>query len=199
MKIIEYLKRRINENNREKLTNLSPTLVCSNCTGGFIYHWLGLKFNSPFINLYLSDVDFVKALKQWDRFLSSKIIEDKTSSYSYPVGTTIDGIKIHFMHYNSFEEAIEIWERRKQRIDNSNMGVMLTNWGGGQESVIRDFEELPFKNKVAFVNREIPNTECTFVIKGKKDLLNLHRTQKLNGRRFIDQFDYVSFINGLTK
>ena len=96
------------------------------------------------------------------------------------------------MHYGSFAEAKEIWERRKGRIDSNNMGVMLTNWGG-EESVIRDFEKLPFKHKVAFVNKEIPDTKRTFIIKKK----NLHRTQYLNGRRFIDQFDYVAFINSL--
>lgn len=196
MFIIDYLHNRINQSNQRRLINKTPSLICSNCTGGFIYHWLGLKFNSPFINLYLKDSDFVKALSNWEEFLRFEIKEDLNTEKTYPVGISYDGIRIHFMHYGSFAEAKEIWERRKGRIDSNNMGVMLTNWGG-EESVIRDFEKLPFKHKVAFVNKEIPDTKCTFIIKKKNDMLNLHRTQYLNGRRFIDQFDYVAFINSL--
>lgn len=40
----------INSCNRNKLTNKTPALICSNCLGGYIYHWLGLQFSSPFIN-----------------------------------------------------------------------------------------------------------------------------------------------------
>ena len=157
---------------------------------------MGLKFYSPFINLYLTDYDFVKALSNWDSFLNFDIVEDFGTNKSYPVGISYDGIRIHFMHYSSFAEAKLAWDRRKKRIDPQNMGVMLTNWRG-DESVIRDFEKLPFKHKVAFVNKDIPETDCTFFIKGQNSMQNLHRTQLLNGRRYIDQFDYVGFINSL--
>ena len=76
MFIIDYLHNRINQSNQRRLINKTPSLICSNCTGGFIYHWLGLKFNSPFINLYLKDSDFVKALSNWEEFLRFEIKED---------------------------------------------------------------------------------------------------------------------------
>ena len=78
-----------------------------------MYHWLGLRFNSPFFNLYLSDTDFVKALQNFDAFIETKIVQDSNSTFSYPVGIGYDGIKIHFMHYASFSKAVEIWEKRK--------------------------------------------------------------------------------------
>ena len=163
MFIIELLHNQINKKNKKRLVNKTPSLICSNCTGGFIYHWLGLKFYSPFINLYLTDYDFVKALSNWDSFLNFDIVEDFGTNKSYPVGISYDGIRIHFMHYSSFAEAKLAWDRRKKRIDPQNMGVMLTNWRG-DESVIRDFEKLPFKHKVAFVNKDIPETDCTFFL-----------------------------------
>ena len=130
MFLLDYLHNRINNRNKKRLINFTPTLICSNCTGGFIYHWLGLKFNSPFINLYLKDSDFVKALNNWDAFLNYDIREDLNSGKTYPVGISYDGIRIHFMHYNSFSQAVAIWNKRKLRIDPNNTGVMLTNWGG---------------------------------------------------------------------
>ena len=68
-KVKVILQERINRKNRSKLTNLSPSLVCSNCTGGFLYHWLGLRFYSPFINLYMTNEDFLTALENWDLFI----------------------------------------------------------------------------------------------------------------------------------
>lgn len=82
---IKRLQDRINRKNKERLTNVSPTIVCSNCTGGFIYHWLGLRFRSPFINLFLWPKDFIIALENWDEFISSDIIEVNIG-VEYPVG-----------------------------------------------------------------------------------------------------------------
>lgn len=97
MKILDIIKsklqNRINRINRSKLQNYSPSLVCSNCTGGFIYHWLGLRFHSPFINLYLTPSDFITALENWDVFINSDIKEINIGS-KYLVGQiAIGGIK----------------------------------------------------------------------------------------------------------
>lgn len=85
---IKRIQNKINFNNRKLLMNLSPTLVCSNCTGGFLYHWLGLKFYSPFINLFLWPKDFIIALENWEEFISSQVIETK-SGLQYPVGQIV--------------------------------------------------------------------------------------------------------------
>ena len=45
--------------------------------GGVLYHWLGLKFNSPFINLFMSNNDFLFAMENFDDFLRTPIIEDQ--------------------------------------------------------------------------------------------------------------------------
>ena len=97
-KVKVILQERINRKNRSKLTNLSPSLVCSNCTGGFLYHWLGLRFYSPFINLYMTNEDFLTALENWDLFIHSEIKEVKNSGFDYPVGEGLLGVKIHFVH-----------------------------------------------------------------------------------------------------
>mgnify|MGYP002241443975 FL=1 len=52
--IKNHLQNNINKKNRKRLYNMKPTIIASNCTGGFIYHWLGLQFQSPFINLYMT-------------------------------------------------------------------------------------------------------------------------------------------------
>lgn len=128
---IRYIQRYYNAKNRARLTNHEPTLICNNCTGGILYHWLGLQFRSPFINLYLTTADFLSALERLADFLSAPIDEVKDSRYPYPVGRSqCHGELLHFMHYDSFTEAYQKWNERKQRINWDNMGVMLTNWPG---------------------------------------------------------------------
>ncbi len=122
---LDFCHRHINDKNRKRLKNVSPTLICSNCTGGFLYHWLGLQFRSPFINLYLTDSDFVLALENWEQFISYDIYEDQTSGRTYPVGIGYKNIKIHFMHYSSFEEAKTKWVERCLRINNDNIGLIM--------------------------------------------------------------------------
>lgn len=83
---LRIIQDRINLKNRKRLINTTATLICSNCTGGVLYHWLGLEFRSPFINLCLSNIDFIKAMENFDIFLNTEIIEDQESKKEYPVG-----------------------------------------------------------------------------------------------------------------
>ena len=197
---LDYRHSVINKRNRKRLYNFSPTLVCSNCTGGLIYHWLGLRFNSPFINLFITDEDFVKALESWEDFISYDIQEDKEIGKPYPVGISYDNIKIHFMHYTTFDEAKAKWNERRMRMgkDVNRYAFMLTNWSG-DNSILERFEKLHFPNKIAFTYEETPDKlKSTFYIKGYKrqrSSRNLFNTQDITGRRFIDQFDYVSWLN----
>lgn len=197
--IKNHLQNNINKKNRKRLYNMKPTIIASNCTGGFIYHWLGLQFQSPFINLYMTPDDFLKALENFEIFINTPIKRFINSTYDYPVGIGAFNTKIHFMHYNTFDEAIKKWEERKKRIDMGNMCVILSNWGGKRIDQLERFEKLPFKNKVVFTDKEYPKYKSSFYLhgyscsNGKNG--NVYATQKISGKRFIDQFDYVQMLN----
>ena len=208
MKIINWLiekeQKRINEHNKKLLINHDPMIIASNCTGGFLYHWLGLRFRSPFINLYMDPSDFINAMENFTTFLNTPIIEVTNSRNKYPVGKGYNGTIIYFMHYQSFEQAIKKWSARIERMNLSDidrMGIILSNWGGDDVSQLERFDALPFKNKVVFVDRPFPNIKSAFYIKGfncsNGQNGNVYRTQYLNGKRYVDQFDYVTFINNL--
>lgn len=80
------------------------------------------------------------------------------------------------------------------------MGLCL-QIGGGDFTILERFDKLSFPNKVAFSYLPIPKElKSVFFIKRYKkyrSTRNLFNTQDITGRRFIDQFDYVRFINGL--
>ena len=132
--VMSYIVKRQTEidlSNRARLKNKDVSLICSNCAGGILYHWLGLKFNSPFINLYMTGEDYIKTLENWEDFLNTEIVEDTNADKIYPVGIGHLGVKIHFMHYATFDEAIEKWNQRKARINPDNTAFMFTNYAGG--------------------------------------------------------------------
>lgn len=194
----------INNKNRKKLKNLTPTIISSDCTGGILYHWLGLNFNSPFINLYMNNYDFLTALENFDEFIESEIIEDKLTDKPFPVGIGKYGVKIFFMHYPDFETALYKWNERKRRIDKSNIGIIFSNLGEGVKeesefiSVVKRFHSLPFRNKIVFVGEDYELDGC-YKLKDfdHKKCINICYYNKY-GKRYIDQFDYVQFINSLT-
>ncbi len=205
-KFIDWRHDCINRANRKRLTNHTPTLICSNCTGGVLYHWLGLEFRSPFINLYMENGDFLTAMENFDEFIAGEIIEDKNSGLNYPVGIAVHGERIHFMHYPDFDNALLKWNERKARINPNNMAIMLTNFGvgcdkigGDKATVIQRFNQLPFKHKLIFSGEKIdePNVVWLKGYNRASTTQNIFGTQSITGKRFIDQFDYVEYINDL--
>ncbi len=88
-----FVHNAINKRYRKRLKNTNVTLITSNCAGGIIYHWLGLKFNSPFINLWLTNDDYIRALENFDDFINTPILECKTENVDYPVGVGWGGNK----------------------------------------------------------------------------------------------------------
>ena len=209
---LEKKQNEIDFTNRTRLKNKDVSLICSNCAGGIIYHWLGLKFNSPFINLYMTGEDYIKALENWEDFLNAEIVEDTSTDKAYPVGIGYLGIKIYFMHYATFDEAIEKWNKRKARIHPDNIAFMFTNYAGGGYTLLKRFDGLPFKHKVVFTAEKYSNIKSAVYLKGFKKSSKLYRIFKKNGvpniwmtqnlitgKRFIDQFDYVSWFNSISE
>ena len=183
--------------NRKKLINLNPTIISSDCNGSIILHDLGLKFRTPTINLFFSAKDFVKFVSNLDEYLSHdyELIELKTD-YGYPVGLLKD-IKIHFVHYNSFKEAAFKWNSRKKRINWDNIFLMMTDRNECDYEDIKKFDSLPY-NKVIFTKQQYSDIKASVYIKGFENfdsVGDLSRKKHILGKRYVDDFDYVSFLN----
>ncbi len=183
---------------RRKLKNLSPTIISSNCNGGIILHDLGLRFNTPTINLYFDSNDFLLFLSDLNEYLEKELAEDE-SEFDYPAGKLGD-IMIYFMHYPSFAQAKEKWDERKKRVDMDNLFIIMTEKNGCTYEQIKQFDELPFSNKVIFTHKSYPDIRSAVYIKGFENdgevgILSDWKPGFWK-RRYIDNFDYVSFLNG---
>ena len=199
-KVLLVLQERINRKNRRRLlsTNVGlRTIIANNCIGGLISHYLHLQFASPTVNLFILPSDFVKMLQNFDKYFDpNATITQAQTDKDYPVAD-IYGCKIYFMHYSDFESAVKKWRDRCSRINKNALYIMMTDRDGCTEENMQDFDALPYQNKVLFTCREYPSIKSTFCISGfeGETVGQLQETMSITGKRYIDQFDYVEFLN----
>lgn len=207
-KIPAYIKLRIEQFNRDhiinrklrkKLRNKDFSIIASTCNGGVLTSDLGVRFNSPFVNLWIYPGDFIKMLENLNSYLNHDLLESKNEPYSYPVGV-LDDIKLYFMHYGSFDEAKEKWDRRKKRINYNNLFIMFTDRDGCTEEQLKRFDSLPYKNKVVFTAKQHKDIKSAvwceeFSQESEVPVLTLYRN--ISGERLYDRyFDFVGWLNG---
>lgn len=188
---------------KRKLKNVSPTIISSDCFGTFVYHNLGLKFRSPTINLFFSNQDFWIFVNDLESFLSAEVIEEKDRSVQYPVGSITANEKkvyINFMHYKSFEEAKEKWDERKQRVSFDNIYIIQVIPKATSYDV-EQFDLIPFKNKMLVTSSCIESKTGTVAVHKVMQKKNYKVGQifkyptLLSFKRYMDDIDYVSFLN----
>lgn len=175
----------------------TPTIFSCNCTGGVLYHDLGLPFNSPTINLYMSCADFINFLENLDYYLSMQMTPYTGDiQRDYPIANLGDLI-LFLVHYKSVEEANEKWQQRKKRIDRNNIYVIASDRDGFNEELLHRFNKLPFRKKI-FTHKPIESPDCIY-IRGFEDEHQIGGLMepRPGGLRVIDQFDWVRWLSSI--
>ena len=188
-----------NKIRKEVFNNPNLSLFSCNCVGCCMLNDVGARFNSPFVNLYLEAKDFLKYLERPEYYNSQAI--HFIESENFPVGFLGD-VKIYFVHYKSEEDAQQAWERRVKRINYDNLFVIFSDREGCTYTDLKRFDNLPFANKIVFVHKNYPEIKSGIYIKGFEDeecVGNLINWEPgVLGKRYYDNFDFVSWFNGET-
>ena len=198
-RVNHFLRYFYNKKNRMRLRNKDISLISSNCNGGIILHDLNLRFNSPFVNLWLKPKDFIRMCEHLDYYMNIdhfQFIDEE--GVSYPIGL-LDDIKIYFQHYSSKEEAETAWNRRKKRMNMNKLFFLFSDRDGCEYEDIKRFDNLSYKNKKIFVNKTYPEIKSAIHIPGfeENDSVGYCMNFKNNhsGYRYLDSFDYVKWFN----
>ena len=182
---------------RKKLKNKDFTLVASDCCGAVILHDLGLKFRSPFVNLWLQPGDFIKYLQNISYYETCKL-KFIDGGVNYPVGM-LDDIKIYFQHYKTQEAAERKWIQRTERINMDNFFVLFTDRNGCTYQNLLEFDALPYKNKIVFTHKPYPEIKSAFYIHGYEEQdsvgVCIDFRNRFTWKRYLDDFDYVTWFN----
>lgn len=198
----DVLLLRLNHKNRKRLKNSNFSIISMNCIGGIISHDLGQRFNSPTVNLWFNASDFLKFCKNLRHYVfECEICEDKqrTNLFKYPVGC-LDDITIYFPHNRNFLKAKQKWIERSKRINFDNLFFIMVQRDGCTKKIIEEFDNLNYDNKIIFTTSKYKNYKSAVYLQGMEQsedsIIDLTKYKgKFTGRRNIDDFDYVSFLN----
>ena len=147
----------------QHLKNKQFTLVANDCWGRQVYQGVYVPYQTPFIGLFLDDIDYLRLLQNFSWYISQKLIFIEKSRYDrmnklkneyphkFPIGLLGGDIEIYFLHYKNEEEAFEKWERRKARMCWDNIFFVLKT--NSPESILT-FLSLPFEKKICFTNQK---------------------------------------------
>ena len=160
-------------------------------------HDLGVRFNSPTINLYFEAVDYIRFLENLDYYLACTLTFEE-NSLTYPIGY-LDDVKIYFVHYASIDDAKNKWEERKKRLNKDNLFIIMTDRDGCNFEILKRFDQLPYKNKIIFTAQKYDEFKSVVWLKQYQNydkVGQLHVVQSLNGKRGYNiGFDYVYWLN----
>ena len=197
-KIKRFFRKIYNRIIVRKLKNHDFSIIASSCNGAFLLHDLGLRFNSPFVNLWMKPDDFIRFLTDINHYLNSEMTFVEEPDITYPIGL-LDDVRIYFQHYATKEMAKEKWVERSKRINFSNLFIMFTDRDGCTYQNLRDFDALPFKNKVVFTHIPYPEIQSAYYLKGweSQQCVGMCYDYKsiFSIRKHYDDFNYIDWFN----
>ena len=157
------------------------SIVADSCFGGRLYHALGLKFYSPFINMRIYSADFFLLAEHIEEVIHNPIkeycgemvsIAERNCEYAINDQMYVRVPKAYldcgngrkaitnFVHGDSFLTEQALWVKRAARFqfDNYIIMMVLTN-----EIQIEKFLALPMENKIGFCYREVNSPYIVFL------------------------------------
>ncbi len=208
-KILNYVfapaRNHVKNGRLARLKNNTPTIISNNCIAGIIYHDLNLQFMSPTINLWISEKDYFYFVEHFEEYINCVPVKSELNR-NYPVAKiSCNGrdIHLHCVHYSTFEEARDKWVERAKRVNLNNVFVFFEfpHPVCSDSEVVKQFRLIKYKNKVMLTNsRESDiNDNNIYHLKSYDHHMypgkTVHYCNYFNHKRYLDLFDYVSFLN----
>lgn len=208
-KIWEYCRVVRNFFKKKKLKNSDMSVFCNNCVGAMVCHDLGLRFNSPTVNLWMTPHDYIEFLRIVIVERKEYRIEEVDSPIlpnTYKIGDDrtcpkglLNGVcKIYFKHYPTFIDAIQKWNSRFARINLDNSFFILIERDGCTYNDLKQFDSLPLDNKLMIVHKDYPEFKSCWTCPESdtlQEVPDLTRKVSWHGKRGYDIFDWVNWFN----
>lgn len=133
-----------------KLRENPVSIIASDCLGGIIYHYLDLKFSSPFINCLIQDNDFLLLVNNLEEYMKQPLLPEygrEGDIYQCPIGTLTylrNKVRIIFNHAYNFDEARSGFEKRRKRINWDNIVVFSHT---SSKEYVENFDKISYRKK----------------------------------------------------
>lgn len=188
---------------RANLKNQSFSLFSPNCYAGIIYHRLGLEYTSPTINLLFPvKKQYLRFVSNLEYYLEKDLVFINDPMYLCPVAI-LEDVKIIFNHYDSIEQAEDAWNRRKKRVNYSNIFIIFDDIADAEYQDLLDFNSIQCAGKIILTAKKYENIPNTIQIsKYKRNESMKPYLMDINlwtGKNAADKdFDFVNWLNSAT-
>lgn len=192
-----FWRRIRNKMPHQPIINQDISVICNNCLGAMVLHDLGMKFNTPTVNLFILPKDYLHFLEDLENNLT-KDFTDITHGSAYPIGLLDQRIPVHFLHYKTFSEAVQTWKRRARRVKMDHLFLIMVERDGCTYEDLKAFDRLPYPNKMAVVHKEYPDIKSAVVVpyyRNDNEVGTIFDFKGLFGKKYYDCIDWISFFN----
>ena len=181
------------------LKNSNISIISNNCWGGVICRTLGIECLSPFKNLSLEDDDYIKLLNNFRYYMKCEMsflhyAYNQNSKKNYPI-MLLDDVKVHCNHDMNPKDAMEKWNRRREKINYNNLFVeMYTE----SKLIMNEFIKLKeYEKKLCFVPFETDekNTYQLSLYPGQSQFWETVNSNAGNGPNSIE-YNYLNLLLG---
>ena len=185
---------------RSKLRNRDFSLLSPNCYAGIIYHRLGLEYTSPTINLLFPiKKQYLKFISNLEYYLSKELVFIHDPAYSCPVAM-LEDVKLVFNHYSTPEQAESAWNRRKGRINYSNLFIIFDDIADADYQDLIEFTRVKCAGKVILTAKYYPELPSAVQISKykKSGIMKAYLLEKSiwTGKNPADKdFDFIKWLN----
>ncbi len=173
---------------RKKYSVNPISFISSNCAGGVMSHDLGMQFCSPTVNLWMNASDYIKLIEDMDYYFSLPF-KNGNEGEEYPVGLLGD-IKLHCIHYPTFEAAQTKWTERTKRINRERIVLTFTDQNGCDAQLLERFSRQKYPKIFLTSNPEFSNYNFSVFMDSET-----YKT-KHNGRTLVDDAFIFRGISG---
>lgn len=191
---------------------MNITIIANNCSGAALYEELGSRYYSPTIFLQILPEEYPKFCKNLRHYMNSELKEYIELSEThkkqikkligqpayFPCGL-IDDIAVLFQHCETFAEAADRWNERKQRIDYQHIGYIFTLEKKYPEEA-EAFGRLQLPNSVLFTRSytvDVPIEHYCYEVPSYSEYL---ATDPVTGHRYFESnFDLAAFVQRISR
>jgi len=176
------------------------SIISNNCWGGAIYQSLHRPYLSPFAGIFLMAPCYLRLLADLRHYLSRPPRQTTKSQYAsvhrvygptlpYPLGILDDNIEIHFLHYAAWEEALDKWQRRTERINWDRLFIKFGDQNDSSLGAVQQFLQLSYERKLCLTNRQEVHGPAVVAMKGIGPTTRFQ--EDVEFRRYMDVPDWL--------
>lgn len=145
-----------------QLINKRITILSDDCWGGYVYHYLHMKFYSPLINCYWQKDSFLRFIQKPSYYLEQPLEIEREGNIRRnlcPIGSLGSGeerVYIDFVHSICFEDAEMLWNKRLKRVNFDNFFIKLGIDAADerQKEYLEAFDKVT-QNKICFYSGDM--------------------------------------------